>query len=300
MIGKKRPPNDPIADFVEEGTVTMPIDRVLAFTRNGRGGNPAGVVILDEAIADSVMQQTAKVVGYSETAFLLRKGDFWRARYFAPSQEVPFCGHATIGAGAVLGSRFGAGVYPLELNSGHMITVEALDLGGGIWGAALQSPPTRSAEVDPADLAEICEAFGITPEERDERFPARLIHAGADHIVMALKNRKRLAQLGYNFATGAEIQRRLGLATLCFIHAESETLFHARHPFAVGGVYEDPATGAGAAAFAGYLRDIGWPTTGRIDILQGEDFGTPCHLIAEFNNTPGESVRISGVTSFIL
>ncbi|WP_195828580.1 PhzF family phenazine biosynthesis protein, partial [Bordetella pertussis] len=33
---------------------------------------------------------------------------------------------------------------------------------------------------------------------------------------------------------------------------------HARNAFAAGGVYEDPATGAAAAALAGHLRDSGW------------------------------------------
>jgi len=243
------------------------------------------------------MQETARAVGYSETAFLHREGEIWRVRYFAPRQEVPFCGHATIGAGAVLGARFGAGVFPLRLNSGDVITVEAIPLDQGAWGAALQSPPTRSFDANPADIHAVFEAFGIREEERDERFPVRIIHAGANHLVIALRARQRLSHLGYHFETGAAIQRRLDLATLCFVFAESQTLFHVRHPFAVGGVYEDPATGAGAAAFAGYLRDIGWLNSGRINILQGEDMGVPCHLIADFEGTAGSSVRISGVTA---
>lgn len=277
--------------------MTLDIQRVRAFTRQGEGGNPAGVVLLDEPAPEPLMQETARFVGYSETAFLHQEGGIWHIRYFAPRQEVPFCGHATIGAGAILGARLGAGVYPVQLKSGAAITVEAIDLGNGKWGAALQSPPTRSAPAKPADIQEVYAAFGIRDEERDERFPVRIIHAGADHMVVALRERKRLSHLGYHFETGAAIQRRLGLATLCFVFAESQTLFHARHPFAVGGVYEDPATGAGAAAFAGYLRDLGWLTYGRIDILQGEDMGVPCHLIAEFERTAGSSVRVSGATA---
>ncbi len=279
--------------------MTLHIHRVRAFTRQGKGGNPAGIVLLDSPATEPLMQETARTVGYSETAFLHQEDGIWRIRYFAPRQEVPFCGHATIGAGAVLGARFGTGVYPLQLKSGAAITVEAIDLGNGEWGAALQSPPTRSAPADPADIQEVYAAFGLREEERDERFPVRLIHAGADHLVVALRERKRLSHLGYHFETGAAIQRRLGLATLCFVVAESQTLFHARHPFAVGGVYEDPATGAGAAAFAGYLRDIGWLNSGRINIFQGEDMGVPCHLIADFEGIAGASVRVSGATAFL-
>ena len=50
--------------------------------------------------------------------------------------------------------------------------------------------------------------------------------------------------------------QREGLVTILFGWAESAQRFHTRNPFASGGVYEDPATGAATAAFAGYLRDI--------------------------------------------
>ena len=65
--------------------------------------------------------------------------------------------------------------------------------------------------------------------------------------------------------------------------------------FAAGlGIYEDPATGAAAAAFAGYLRDLGWPHGGAIEIIQGEDMGMPSRLVVEFTEERGASVRVSG------
>ncbi|WPB96286.1 PhzF family phenazine biosynthesis protein [Streptomyces malaysiensis] len=71
-------------------------------------------------------------------------------------------------------------------------------------------------------------------------------------------------------------------------------VFHARDPFPVGGVVEDPATGAAAAAFGGYLRVLGLvdgPT--RVRIRQGEDMGRPSDLLLDV--TPGDPrVRVSG------
>jgi PhzF family phenazine biosynthesis protein len=87
---------------------------------------------------------------------------------------------------------------------------------------------------------------------------------------------------------------REGLTTIALIYAETERLFHARHPFASGGVYEDPATGAAAAAFGGYLRDIGWPHGGAIEVIQGEDMGMRSLLRAQISSTPGASIRVSG------
>lgn len=74
---------------------------------------------------------------------------------------------------------------------------------------------------------------------------------------------------------------------------ESDSVIHSRNPFAAGGVYEDPATGAAAAALAGYLRDIGWKGSKTFTILQGEDMGVPSRLTVSFTDKVGESVSVS-------
>ena len=92
---------------------------------------------------------------------------------------------------------------------------------------------------------------------------------------------------------------REGLITILFAWAESAQFFHTRNPFASGGVFEDPATGAATAAFAGYLRDIGWPHEGSIEIVQGEDMGSRSRLYATIPSTTASSIRVSGAARFI-
>ena len=75
--------------------------RIAAFSYKNKGGNPAGVVIGSEMPSEKEMLETAKQIGYSETAFLKKVDDGWRVRYFAPEMEVEFCGHATTASGAV-------------------------------------------------------------------------------------------------------------------------------------------------------------------------------------------------------
>ena len=69
---------------------------VDAFTNKPFGGNPAGVVLLDNDFpADSLMQQVAAELRYSETAFVQRNGaNEFTVRYFTPKSEVDLCGHA--------------------------------------------------------------------------------------------------------------------------------------------------------------------------------------------------------------
>ncbi len=153
--------------------------------------------------------------------------------------------------------------------------------------AALQSPRTRSEQA-PEELVEAAlSLFSYTVADLDPRLPPAIADAGARHLVLALTNRQNLAAMHYDLEQGRQFMTANGIVTVSLVHAETNTLFHARNPFAAGGVYEDPATGAAAAAFAGYLRDLGWPHGGAIEILQGEDMGVPSRLRAEITSEPG-------------
>lgn len=267
--------------------------RIAAFADGEAGGNPAGVW-LGAALPDAAtMQRLAADIGFSETVFAARQGEFWRARYFSPEAEVPFCGHATIALGAALARQHGDGVYRLTLNNAQ-ITVEGRQQGAQVQ-AALQSPPTRS-QAAPAALADAALAlFGYTRADLDPRIPPALAHGGADHLVLALASRELLAAMRYELDAGRALMNAHGLVTVVLAWAEAPQRFHTRNPFAAGGVYEDPATGAGTAALAGYLRDLGWPHGGHIEVVQGEDMGMRSRLFADIGPQPGGSIRVSGI-----
>jgi PhzF family phenazine biosynthesis protein len=270
----------------------MDVLKIAAFSDGDTGGNPAGVLIGDVLPDAAEMQRLAAEVGFSETAFAAPDGGKWRVRYFSPESEVPFCGHATIALGAALVRQFGDGIFPLTLNQAS-ITVEGFRDGANV-AAALQSPPTRSKPAPTQLVAEALALFGYAAADLDPAIPPALIHGGADHLLLALKSRKALAAMRYELKAGKAFMRREGLVTILLAYAETPRLFHTRNPFASGGVYEDPATGASTAAFAGYLRDIGWPHGGAIDIVQGEDMGMRSRLHAGIGPEIGGSIRVSG------
>ncbi len=193
------------------------------------------------------------------------------------------------GIGAAL---WGRGVWIAPQSGGDKVS-GWLD-GEGHWQAALQSPPTHSKPAPAELVAAALDLFGYTPADLDPRIPPALIHGGADHLVLALNSRAALAAMEYELEQGRTLMRREGLVTILLAHAAREQLFHTRNPFAYGGVYEDPATGAATAAFAGYLRDIHWPHGGIIDLFQGEDMGMASHLHAEIPAEPGSSIRVFG------
>ena len=274
-----------------------PVLRIAAFSDGDTGGNPAGVWIGDVLPNASTMQAIAAEVGFSETAFAAPEGDAWRVRYYSPVMEVPFCGHATIALGAALAHRCGDRTF--ELNLKHAVISVTGRLAGTTIAAALQSPPTRSAPIDPSLRDRLLDLFGYAIGDLDSNIPPARIHAGADHVVLALSSREALARMSYDFERGRALMDQAGLVTVALVTMETPRLFHVRNPFAAGGVVEDPATGAAAAAFAGYLRDLGWPHGGAIDIVQGEDMGMRSLIRAEIGETAGSSIRVSGTARFM-
>ncbi|AXI53255.1 PhzF family phenazine biosynthesis protein [Sulfitobacter sp. JL08] len=273
------------------------IHRIAAFSDGTRGGNPAGVVVADTMPDAEQMQRIAAEVGYSETVFAAPNRDGWHVRYFSPSAEVAFCGHATIALGNVLADQIGAGVFPLTLGTGQ-ITVEAKRDKDGM-SAILTSPPTKSGRADPRLVTQALDLFSLSPGDLDPFIPAGLANAGNDHLILLLKDRQTLSRMRYDLAEGADLMTQHGLTTISLLWAETPRLFHSRNAFAIGGVLEDPATGAAAAALSGYLRDLGWPHGGSIDIVQGEDMGARSLLHAEIGPQAGAGIRVSGTTRLI-
>ena len=268
------------------------LQHIAAFCDGRRGGNPAGVVLCEAMPPAHVMQKIAAEVGYSETVFAAPNDEMWRARYFAPELEVDFCGHATVALGAALARLAGPGHFALMLNRAR-ISVEGFS-SGTAWGAAFELPPTRSTPVATRVLDEALALFRLSREDLDERIPPAVANGGGDHLVLALRSRNALRDINYDFQAGRALAEREGYITFSLVVAQTAQLFHARNPFPIGGVYEDPATGAAAAALAGYLRDLGWPHEGAIAIHQGEDMGIPCRLEARVTPSCGAPVRVSG------
>lgn len=266
--------------------------RHAAFTTTPEGGNPAGVWIGDALPSRDEMQAIAAEVGYSETAFVApASGAVRTIRYFSPAAEVSFCGHATIATGVVLGEREGDGRYLLQTAVGDVpVEVRTRD---GLREAVLTSVEPRQEPAPDALLAEALAALGWSRDDLDPLLPPTRAYAGAWHLVIAVRSAARLATLAYDFARLRTLMLADGLTTLQLVWRERADLFHARNPFPVGDVVEDPATGAAAAALGGYLRAAGLaqvPST--ITIRQGEAMGRPSRLTVEIPTAGG--IRVAG------
>lgn len=254
------------------------------------------------------MQAIAAEVNYSETVFaspLAR--DHYRVRYFSPQNEVAFCGHATIALGAALAKAHGGGTYSLTLNDAN-IQVEGrksnqTDLGNHAesFSASLESPASRHKVLDDETIKATLALFNYSTSDLDDSIPPAHIHAGADHLVFALKSKALLSQMQYDLAKGRTFMHAHKLVTVMFVYQHTDDTFYSRNAFAYGGVYEDPATGAASAAFAGYLKALyeqnNTPQrkpSEQITFIQGEDMQARSIINASLPSKVGGSVTISG------
>lgn len=269
--------------------------RRSAFTDNPKGGNPAAVWVGETLPSVDVMQRIAAEVGYSETAFVVpNSGQNRTIRYYSPEMEVPFCGHATIATGVVLGEIEGDGTYRLATAVGEdSITVKFKD---GMGEAALTSVEPKYTEASDVLVNEALSVLGWESSDVDGSIPPAKAYAGAWHLVLAINDRRRLANLHYDFERLKALMLREGLTTLQLVWRESTNVFHSRNPFPVGGVVEDPATGAAAAALGGYLREAKLIDTPAIILIrQGEAMGRPSRLTVEIPATGGVVVKGTAV-----
>ncbi|WP_446215209.1 PhzF family phenazine biosynthesis isomerase [Micromonospora sp. IBHARD004] len=268
--------------------------RYAAFPDGAAGGNPAGVVLEAASLDDATRLAVAASVGYSETAFLepsRRDGEF-RVRYFSPLAEVAFCGHATIAAAVALAERRGSGPLLFQTLAGA-VEVSTAESDAGLT-ATLTSVPTRTRPASGEELTAALAALRWRSTDLDPRYPVHVANAGNDHLVLAVSNRTRLADLHYDYGMLAALMAERGWTTLQLVHAHTPLLFSARNPFPPGGVVEDPATGAAAAALGGYLRALHLvDPPAQITLLQGTDMGSPSRLLVDVTRDD-DRVQVTG------
>ncbi len=274
----------------------MDVLRYAAFTDDPAGGNPAGVVLDAAGMSDEEMLAVAAEVGYSETAFVTGRngGGEYELRYFSPLAEVPFCGHATIATAVAYAERLGTGALAFQTRAG-LVEVTTTSGEDGAPTATLVSVAPQVAGIASDDLSALLAALRWDAGDLDPALPPRAAFAGAWHPIVAAGSRERLAALDYDFDALGTLMAARDWTSVDLVWRESATVFHARNPFPPGGVVEDPATGAAAAALGGYLRELALvdlPAT--LTVHQGDDMGRPGVLTVTIPAAQGSGIGVSG------
>jgi trans-2,3-dihydro-3-hydroxyanthranilate isomerase len=276
------------------------------FTSRRLAGNPLAVVLGADRLDDETMRKVAREFNLSETVFVLSPRDpvnTARLRIFTPAVELPFAGHPTIGAAALIAklrapemlARHGV-VVALEEEIG-LLRCEVVLGADGVALARFSAPrlPERLGAAPQA--AVLARALGLAPQEIGfGRHAPSTFSAGVEFVFVPVASRDALSRARPDPILFPEA---LGSALGAYIYTretiEEGSAVGARM-FASGvGVGEDPATGSAAAAFAGVAHAFEAPEDGEHEFVieQGFEMGRPSRIIL---GTTIESGRLSGVS----
>ena len=216
----------------------IPIWQVDAFATEVFAGNPAAVCLLEDWLADGVLQAIAAENNLSETAFLVRNAEGFELRWFAPAKEVALCGHATLAAAKVLFDLRGWQEEAIRFHTRQrgVLTVAK----NGDWFEmdfpALPAHPVAT----PAGLAA---ALGAEP---------RQVLASTDDWLAVLDDEATVRNLKPDFAALKNFHCRCIVPT-----ARGDAVDFVSRAFAPRyGIPEDPVTGSAHCALAPYWAGV--------------------------------------------
>ena len=159
--------------------MTQMIYQVDAFTGKPFAGNPAAVCLLEEPRDEVWMQNVAREMNLSETAFLQRGEDGFDLRWFTPAAEVELCGHATLASAHTLWEVGELG--PEEQARFHTLSGLLTAERRGEW-IEMDFPATPD---EPASaLPGLLEALGVEPRYVGRNVFDFLVEVGSEDAVL--------------------------------------------------------------------------------------------------------------------
>ncbi len=232
--------------------MTLDVLTIDAFSKDGRGGNPAGVVVDAASLSDAQMADIARKVGFSETAFVLPSDRAtYRVRFFTPASEIDLCGHATVATWFLLAKLGGAkpGTHSQETKAG-LLGIEILPDGTILMEQAL---PTYSELVDPADVAA---SLGLRATDLADGFPVQVVSTGVRDVIVPVKDHDALLRIAPDLKAVARISaaHRTSGYHVFTLDARHGGTAACRNFAPLEGIDEEAATGTASGALSCYLH----------------------------------------------
>ncbi|PMD73812.1 PhzF family isomerase [Companilactobacillus nuruki] len=256
------------------------IYQVDSFTKERFSGNPAGVVTNAEGLADSQMQNIARELNNSETAFILpptgSEADI-RIRFFTPTTEVPICGHATIGANFVraVENNLDSQTIIQETDAGNL-SIGITKKDGTYQISMTQGKISVQEPLSESIQRRIKIALGITEKQRNKSCPMVIASTGAAKVMIGIDSQDTLDNLTPDLESLKNISTDINCNGyfVFVITPDEENLIHGRMFSPATGINEDPVTGNANGPLGAYLVKYGLIDVSdeplQFSIIQGE------------------------------
>ncbi|MEM1200886.1 MAG: PhzF family phenazine biosynthesis protein [Pseudomonadota bacterium] len=215
---------------------TLTMYQVDAFTDQPFAGNPAAVLVLDEALDEPLMKAIAEENNLSETAYAVATESGYHLRWFTPTHEAAFCGHATLATAHVLAQELGRkGPFCFQTQVGELIVTPET----GAYGLDLPAFAPEVLSPEPAWVAEL--------------FPGgvRAVFKNFENMFVELGSEAEVRAFIPNLAALAEIYD----IDLCITAEGEEADFVSRYFAPRAGIPEDPVTGSTHATLVPYWAE---------------------------------------------
>ncbi|MGQ5521974.1 PhzF family phenazine biosynthesis protein [Chitinimonas sp. PSY-7] len=253
---------------------------VNAFTSAGQGGNPAGVVLSAEQYSDADMQLIATEMALPETAFVLPSTDCDLAvRFFAPTAEVDFCGHATVATFSLLKQKglLGKPAVVQQTKAGNL-AVKIADTGEVEMTQLLPTFDTVLPASEVAGLLGIAESdIGQTA------LPVQILSTGLRDIFVPVVNEDVLNAIKPDNSSLASFNRMtntVGVHAFTLNTCDELITASCRNFAPLYGIKEESATGSASGALACYLSRYADRFDGVYLFEQGKAMGQASRLVA--------------------
>lgn len=251
-----------------------------SFAKSIEGGNPAAVVLNADALSENDMKKIAGIIGFSETAFIMKsnKADF-KVRFFTPTEEVDLCGHATVGVFSLLLSlgKVKPGVYTQETRAGILKVEANKDM-------SIIMNQTTPSFYEIISKSEIADSLNITTAGIQEDLPVQVVSTGLRDIIVPIKNIEILKSIRPDFDKVSAVSRKYNSTGyhLFTFETVNGADAHCRNFAPLYGISEESATGTSSGALASYLFNhdkITPKTAENIVFEQGYTMKKPSEII---------------------
>jgi len=285
------------------------IKHINAFTTKPFLGNPAAVVTRADALTEDQMQKVAREMNLAETAFVLkssRPAADLRLRWFTPTTEVNFCGHATIASFHALAEerrfrmgRSGQYSFNVETRSGILPISVQKGPSSRAW-IQVQVPATRFSSYR-GPLVEILAALGVGKKELHPSLPVQI--DSRRMLYLPFGKLKTVFQIEPSFDRLKKIGEHDRLHGICVFTPQTvdpKSTFHSRFFAPNYGINEDPVTGSTNGPLGAYFYGHGLlpPHNGKCLAVgeQGDVLGRKGRVAVEIelDQERVASVRIGG------
>ena len=266
---------------------------VDAFTNQPFGGNPAGVVLLDDNNfpPEALMLQIAAELRYSETAFVRKLSPTaYHLRYFTPKAEVELCGHATIATFALLHKEAGV--------TGHCLChTKAGDLAIEVGEQVMMQMAAPRIVATIEDTKDVYRALGVTGHQ--PTLPVQIAYSGLTDFMIPMADVTTLNGIQPDMnAISVITQKHKAVSFHVFAFGNDGYTAHVRDFAPLYDIPEESATGTANAALTHYLVVNGViPNQGDFTFLQGEAMGRPS-VVATRITSNGE-IYVGGTATIV-